>query len=280
VQYTEYAASPRVAPFVHCLWTLEGSVHDLDALAQPILPDGRPELIVHLGDPFDRISRNAIPERQPSVIFAGQLTGPIVLRPTGRIAVVGVRFQPDGAAAMLRVPQHALAGLTVDLGCLSVALVREVNEIRDTATGVAGAARALDDCLARHLDPHHLDGHVRMAVRAISRHRGLVSVDALASRSGVTRRHLERRFRDVVGVSPKRLARITRFQNALKMFEAIDSRTRGTDTAVTCGYADQAHFIREFRELAGCSPEAHLIREAMLSGFFAEPISFHGRPGL
>ncbi len=279
MQYTEYAASPQVAPFVHCLWTLEGSVHDLNALAQPILPDGRPEIIVHLGDPFERISLNGIAERQPPVIFAGQLTAPIVLRPTGRIAVAGVRFQPDGAAAMLQVPQHALAGLTVDLGCLSAALVRELNEIREKETGVAGAARALDRCLARCLDPQHIDRHVRFAVRAIGRHRGLVYVDALASRSGVTRRHLERRFRDVVGVSPKRLARITRFQHALKMFEAIDSGRRGTDTAMMFGYADQAHFIREFRELSGCSPEAHLIREAVLSGFFAEPISSHGPPG-
>jgi len=38
---------------------------------------------------------------------------------------------------------------------------------------------------------------------------------------------------------------------------------------MTCGYVDQAHFVREFRELAGCLPGAHLLRDAQLAGFFS-----------
>jgi AraC-like DNA-binding protein len=280
LQYKEYAASPELGRFVHCLWTLEGHLQDLDAAAQPVLPDGRTELILHLGDPFERVDPSLATERQPAIIFAGQLTGPLTLRPTGRIAVVGVRFQPDGAAALLPAPQHALAGLTIDLGSLSAPLARAVGEIGESASSVAEATGALNDCLAQHVVSRRLDDHVGSAVREISRSRGLVSVDTLAHRSGITRRHLERRFRDLVGMSPKRLARITRFQHALRMFERMGSPQRGTRTATSCGYADQAHFIREFRELAGCSPETHLIRAAVLSGFFAEPISSHGRPEL
>jgi len=96
-----------------------------------------------------------------------------------------------------------------------------------------------------------------------------VSIDRLARHVGLTRRHLERRFQLLVGVSPKRLARIVRFQRALRMLERADAGQRGTRTAMACGYADQAHFVREFRELAGCPPEAHLLRHAELDGFFA-----------
>jgi len=84
----------------------------------------------------------------------------------------------------------------------------------------------------------------------------------------VTPRHLERQFKQAVGISPKRLARITRFQRALRMFDQLDSPQRGTRTAATCGYADQAHFIRDFSEFAGCAPGAHLLRRAELNGFF------------
>ena len=89
--------------------------------------------------------------------------------------------------------------------------------------------------------------------------------------TGMSRRHLERRFQEVVGLSPKRFARITRFQHALRIFEQGASGQRGAATAAACGYADQAHFIRDFGELAGCSPEAHLLRNAMLNRLFAEP---------
>ena len=90
----------------------------------------------------------------------------------------------------------------------------------------------------------------------------------------MTPRHLERRFNDKVGVSPKRLARITRFQRALRLFERLDSPQRGTHTAAACGYADQAHFIRDFWEFAGCAPGAHLLRRAELNGFFSSrPVS-------
>ena len=84
----------------------------------------------------------------------------------------------------------------------------------------------------------------------------------------MTRRHLERRFMDSVGISPKRLARITRFQRALRVLEASESKRTGAITAAMCGYADQPHFIREFRELAGCSPGEHLLRQGEITGFF------------
>jgi AraC-like DNA-binding protein len=74
----------------------------------------------------------------------------------------------------------------------------------------------------------------------------------------------------VVGLSPKRFSRITRFQHALRIFEQGASGRRGAVTAAVCAHADQAHFIRDFSDLAGCSPEVRLLRNAMLSRLFAE----------
>jgi AraC-like DNA-binding protein len=85
----------------------------------------------------------------------------------------------------------------------------------------------------------------------------------------MTRRHLERKFLSTVGMAPKRLARITRFQHALRILEDSGSDSRGTETAATCGYADQAHFIRDFRDLAGCPPGEHLLRQGELTGVFS-----------
>jgi len=269
MKYAEYAPSVGLSSVIRCIWTLEGTADDFAGAAQPILADGRAELIVHLGDAFERIHESGVIERQPNMIFAGQLDGPLVIRPTGMTSVVGIRFHADGTPAVIRCPQHRLAGLTIAFSDLSPAFARELHDVCAAQPSVSLAARAADDCLRRHLDDSRIDPHVRVAIGAIERRNGAGTVDEVAALTGVSRRHLERRFQEVVGLTPKRFARITRFQHALRTFEQGKSGHRGALTAATCGYADQAHFIRDFGELAGCSPEAHLLRDAMLNRLFA-----------
>jgi AraC-like DNA-binding protein len=266
--YREYPAGPALASVVDRVWTLEGHAREM-ADAQPVLPDGRPEIILHLGDSFERVNGDAAPQRQGSVVFAGQLLRPLDLRATGRVGVVGIRLTPHGAAALLCEPQNRLVGLTANLDGLSSPLSKELDGARVRARDIADAARIAREVVARRVDPRRLDRRVHAAVDLIRHARGLVTMDALAARVGVTSRHLERQFKQAVGISPKRLARITRFQRALRMFERLDSAQRGTHTAAACGYADQAHFIRDFVEFAGCAPGEHLLRQAELNGFFS-----------
>lgn len=267
MRYRELAAAPSLASVVDCVWTLDGHARDM-ADAQPVLPDGRPEIILHLGEPFERVQAGGRRERQAPVIFAGQLLRPLDLRATGHVAVVGIRLKPHGAAALFREPQHRLVGETLALDALSSSLAQDLHRVRDGEPGTDDAARAVQRILARRVDAGRLDHQLHVAVERISRTSGLVTVDHLATHAGMTARQLERRFQQMVGISPKRLARITRFQRALRVFEQLDSPQRGGHTAAECGYADQAHFIRDFSEFAGCAPGAHLLRRAELNGFF------------
>jgi AraC-like DNA-binding protein len=266
--YREYTTTPALVNVVESVWTLDGDAREM-ADSQPVLPDGRPEIVVHVGDPFERAGEDGERERQASVIFAGQLLRPLDLRATGRVAVVGIRLRPYGAAALIAEPQHRLVGITAGLDALSSLLSKELDSARTRARDTADAARIVQDILARYVDSRRIDRHVHGAVEYIRRTGGLVSMDALAAGVGVTSRHLERQFKNVVGISPKRLARITRFQRALRLFEQLDSPQRGADTAAACGYADQAHFIRDFSEFAGCAPGAHVLRRVELNGFFS-----------
>jgi AraC-like DNA-binding protein len=237
---------------------------------QPVLPDGRPELILHLGDRFERVHQEGRTERQEDLIFAGQMTSQLVLRPTGAIKVLGIRFEPFGASALFRVPQHELAGLTLDLAAVSATLARELRRVQETAESLAVAAIGAQRALLPFLSGAAPDPRIRHAVNEITRRRGVVSIERISAATGLTRRHLERQFRQQVGVGPKRLARITRFQHALRLLEDSDSSQRGTLTAATCGYADQAHFIRDFKALAGCAPTEHLLGQAELTGLFVD----------
>jgi len=268
VEYREFPPQAGLAHFVERIWTLSGHARELDGAAQPILPDGRPELVMHFGDPFERLGPGDTSTRQARLLFAGQLTEQLTLRPTGAVAVLGIRFHAFGASALLPVPQHRLAGLTGAVEDLSPPLARELHRVAEQTDDVESAVTLVERALERCLRPEWADPRVRLITKTILQAEGLVSIDVLAERVSMSRRHLERRFLDTVGISPKRLARITRFQRALRVLEASDPRRPGTVTAATCGYADQSHFIREFRQLAGCSPAQHLFKQAELTGFF------------
>lgn len=270
MEYREYAVAPPLSLAVLCVWTLEGDSGELGTALQPIVPDGRAELIAHVGDVFERVDPDRAIERQPRLLFAGQLMTSMTLRPTGRIAVLGVRLHPHGAAALIDQPQNEFVGLTIGLDAVSGSLFRSMTEVLDSTTRLADAAVAIQEHLAERVLPSRIDARVRYAVEAIYRNRGQVSIERLATRAGTTRRHLERLFTKGVGVPPKRIARISRMQYALQVLDQAQGRSKGVYTAATCGYADQAHFARECQELCGHSPRTHLSTRADLTRFFLD----------
>jgi AraC-like DNA-binding protein len=265
VQYRESGPVPQLASFVECVWVLGGQAEPGDP-PQAVLPDGRPELVLHFGDPFALVT-DGCQVRQPSIVFAGQLASQLLLQPTGRIAVVGIRFHPHGAPGLLREPLHQLTGSPIPLDDLDPGLRKALASIRGGPDDLAGAALDAQRVLTEWINPARIDPRVGHAVKLISGANGWTSIDGVAERTGITRRHLERRFLDHVGLTPKRFARIARFQRALTLLESEAAPT-GARTAAECGYADQAHFARDFRALAGCAPSEHLLRRAELTGFF------------
>jgi AraC-like DNA-binding protein len=89
---------------------------------------------------------------------------------------------------------------------------------------------------------------------------GRVDVRTLAREVGWSRRHLSERFRLELGLPPKVLARVLRFERARRLLTG-PRRPALAQVATVCGYYDQAHLNREWRELAGCSPLAWLADE-------------------
>jgi AraC-like DNA-binding protein len=268
MDYREFPASVALAPYVDRIWTLTGNAAELGGAVQPVLPDGRPELVLHFGNLFERLDHGAASSLQSRVLLAGQLIEQLTLKPTGAVAVLGVRFHAFGASAFVEVPQQDLAGLTIAVDDLSRPLGRALAAVYEQTDDVHCAVSLVMEALERCVRQNGPDLRVRVVTRRIVESGGAGSIDRLADQASISRRQLERLFLEAVGISPKRLARITRFQRALRVLEQSDPRRRGTATAATCGYADQSHFIREFRELAGCSPAEHLLRQGELTGFF------------
>lgn len=82
----------------------------------------------------------------------------------------------------------------------------------------------------------------------------------LAQEVGGSRRHLGERFRREFGLTPKVAGRVMRFESTRRLL-GTPGRPGLADVAARCGYADQAHLTREWRELAGCTPSTWLTEE-------------------
>jgi AraC-like DNA-binding protein len=85
-----------------------------------------------------------------------------------------------------------------------------------------------------------------------------VRVEALATELGCSRRYLRDGFVRQVGLPPKTVARLMRFDHVRERIQ--EAPTRWGEVAHAAGYADQSHLNREFRELAGTTPSDFVRR--------------------
>ena len=111
MRYQEFAPGGEASGFVECYWVLEGAE---PGSVQRVVPDGRPELILNAGVPFETLCDGEW-QAQPQCFLVGQITAPLLLRATAGSHIVGVRLRPGGAAQLLGIPAQELTGRTVPL---------------------------------------------------------------------------------------------------------------------------------------------------------------------
>jgi AraC-like DNA-binding protein len=255
MRYREIKPAGAVGRFVKCYWTLE---HDASVSApQRVVPDGRCELILNLGQPYQSRTERGW-KAQPRCFFMGQITGPLVLRASGAARMFGIRFHSHTAGRFLGVLMPELTDAATSLDDISPRLFRALNGVDEIS--------ALDRILeprARRVEGN--DGLLSLALGALESPE-LRSVRQVAAQTGLSARQFERRFSAAVGIPPKLFARIGRFQ---RVFPAVESEKSGwADAALQCGYYDQAHLIRDFREFAGKAPTALLASQTDLAWHF------------
>ncbi|MBN8731718.1 MAG: AraC family transcriptional regulator [Acidobacteria bacterium] len=226
MDYREYRPCARLRPFIRCYWTLRANVTG-EAGAQRVFPDGSMELIFHLGEPFSQRRESGAWERQAHSLLAGQIWAPIDLAATRCADVVGVRFQPAGAWPFFRFP---LTGLGGRIESLEDVWGRSVRLWRDRLGEAQDRLAALEDLLLAR------------------------APNEAPEFPALCERQYRRRFRERVGVTPKLMARIQRFQQALRRA----GTTPLASVAAECGYADQSHLVRDFRQFAGMPPSQWL----------------------
>jgi AraC-like DNA-binding protein len=166
---------------------------------------------------------------------------------------IQVDLSPFAARALLGRSMRELDAVVVDLEDLLGADGRRLVERLYEAPDWDARFDLLDRTIGRRLEetvPPSPD--VARAWRRLRETDGRLEIGELAAELRCSRRHLVSRFREHVGPPPKAVARIMRFRRVLRLLERDGARL--AEVAQDCGYYDQAHLNRDFRELAGTSP--------------------------
>jgi len=245
--------SPRVAHMISGLSfyreTSGGLFHQRET-ASLVVP-----LIISLGTPFmialGRDAREG--DGQPS-FAAGLFAGPVDIRSNGRAECVQIDFTPLGAYRFFGRSASELTGRMVDIADILGGEGRALRERIGATRRWPQRFEILEDFVARRAT-HRPSAEIVFAYRSLAEAGGDARIKALAKEIGWSRKHLVERFKAEIGLAPKSVARIMRFNRACGLAR-MGKRQGWAMIAAEAGYADQAHFSREFSTFAGESPTA------------------------
>lgn len=249
MRYRQIPPPTYLANHVRYFWTLERSdVENRKEVFRP-LPDGCPGLIFQPG--FAQQDHML-----PDFFLYGQTTQQNEIVLSEKADTIGVYFYPDALRSVFGLNADTLTNT-----CLSVVDVspKKYFSINDQLLNTTTAEEKIS-LLSLYLfeliqkNSNHRNAETQYISSAIFKSNGNVSLKSLHADTRLSERSFERKFKQHIGISAKLFSRICRFQTSLTQLRNNNFQ-KLSDIAYENEYADQSHFIRAFKEFAGCTPQ-------------------------
>lgn len=242
--------------FIEHYWFVTHRPGEVVDLRVDVFVDGRADLIFNFGAPYRREILGGEAREISSSNLDAQRLEPIRIVQRGPVRITGVRFRLGGLGPFVRTPLRDLTNTTSApadaLGAEALALEEGLRASPD----VDDHARRLDAFFRSRMDLDPGYEAFDRALRASVATDGASTVESIAAVAGISARQTERLFARWLGIPPKTLGRVLRFQRALRALMR-DPGCPLADVAAEAGYFDQAHFIKDFRRMSGGVPRGY-----------------------
>ena len=231
-----------------------------EPLCRREVPSGDVTLILSPG------SALSLPDGRHTSFLAALHESHTLVEHDGHQEGVEVRLTPLGARALFGLPMHELSNRVVELDDLLGRGADELIERMWVAPSWDRRFAILDDALSfRAARAPRPESELAWAWGRMRSSAGRARVSGLADELGWSHRRLIARFREGIGLAPKTLGRVLRFERVSRMLQQVEE-PRLAEVALDCGYYDQAHLNRDFRQFAGTSPGQYLARRLPSGG--------------
>lgn len=255
-------------PYVDSIWGWDGAAGQAVALPT-LLPGTGAEVFFHYRTPFRR-AHPQMPDVLPSAHLLCVRRAPVALQAAADVGFVAVRFRAGMLHRFTGIPAHELMDQACAVSDLWGAAAAGLAERMAAAPSFARRAALIQSFLLGCLQRSQGDPLAEQAVSMLYRDCADISIERLAERIGIGRRQLERRVKLWTGQTPAEVRRLARFQKTVRAL-LLDPSARCLDAALAHGYYDQAHFIRDFRELARATPQRYLDAARARTHFYNTP---------
>src|SRR5919202_1132072 len=245
--YQEFKPSAALQPFVECYWLHHFKANgEEESPVQRCLPFGTLELIIHLDDNRAHVCFNGTWHKLPQAFFAGLYQDAVHWKSVGTVRKFGIQLKPESLPQLFKVPVASLFNNFTDLESL---FGKNINRLVENVYGVEDISQVVkiaDSFLVTYLkNVSDKRNYVFEASRLIRQSKGNLSIEALSEHLYISKRQLERSFKDSYGTTPKMYQRIIRFRNAFEALQEKPITPNWLDVSYNFGYSDQAHFIRD-----------------------------------
>lgn len=188
----------------------------------------------------------------PLSVISGVRKSPRIMDYAQKTSILLVKFNEGGATAFFREPLHELFDTSLSLDDLlpryELVLIEE--QLAEAHNHIARVS-IIERFLLSKVKLSSPDILIDYAVRKIKSNHGIIRIQELLADLPTSRDPFEKKFRRMVGTSPKQYSALVRMRHVIDTYTANHSLT---DTAHTAGYFDQAHFIKDFKSFTGETP--------------------------
>jgi len=259
MRYTRIIPGEKLRSYIECYYTFESDSNvELD---DTVFPGGHMEIIFNLGEGVWKSSVNEVYHTTPQVELWGKLTQPLPVKSVGKNKMLGIRFYAHSAAYFLNEELSVFNDQVADLRALLGPPVSRLHARLTETPLLSHRIRLIEEFLLDRLslnEKRYNKDHISMIgqiVRDMQQSDMADNVENIAGKYHISSRYLRKLFLQYTGVTPKLYNKINRFQHSLQLI--TESQSSLTSIAYEAGYADQSHFIRDFKAFTGFSPSAY-----------------------
>lgn len=260
--------SKILQPYIKQYWCIENVLLNGEKHIQRIIPSGLPELSLYIGNRPKILGNKK--DFEDDFILNGHQREFYDLQIEKEISVFSIVFHPQGLMTFFNFPLNDVYNQSVPLKHLNKKIEQNILPQLTNEQSFEKRVEIIERffCLLLEEELNRFNfARINHAINIISQTRGKITIENLASETCLSRKQFERKFSELIGITPKQYLKTIRLQYSLYL-KSRNDKLNITDIAYEVGYYDQAHFINEFKMQTGFTPKQYFDNNASYSDFF------------
>jgi AraC-like DNA-binding protein len=238
--YTTYSPHIALQKHIDAYWMVQTGAL-VEPYAEPIFPDGCTDIIVNVG--YNSTELNGVAFKPGNAYLAGTMTRLTHVNRVPHTCIIGIRFKPGGLSGFYQLPLPELTDQLVEFTDKALLSLLDPGD---------GWTQRLDRFFTGKMTSRN--EKVMGITHLVYNRKGQITVDELAKNFHISNRTLERLVKNQIGISPKELTGIIRFQHALQYIRAGSNNESLLRMAFDTGYYDHAHLTHAIKKYTGLTP--------------------------